>query len=48
MNFLRRNKYDVAIGDNKRIRRPKATRNKTMQIVPNTALNSNPIKEEKK
>ena len=48
MNFLARKKYDVPIGDNKKIRMPSATRNKTMQIVLNNALRSNPIKEEKK
>ena len=47
-NFLRKKKNNVDVGDKKKIRRPRATRNKTMQIVPNTALNSNPIKEEKK
>ena len=46
--FLKTKKYNVIIGDNKKIRKPRATtRNKTMQIVPNTAPGSNPIKKEK-
>ena len=47
-NFLRKKKNNVDVGDKKKIRRPRATRNKTMQIVPDTALRSNPIKEEKR
>ena len=47
--FLKTKKYNVIIGDNKKIRKPRATtRNKTMQIVPNTAPRSNPIKKKKK
>ena len=47
--FLKTKMYNVIIGDNKIIRKPRATtRNKTIQIVPNTAPRSNPIKKQKK
>ena len=48
LNFLKRNKYDVPIGDKHIIKMPSDTRNNRMQIVPNTAPRSNSIKEEKK